>query len=369
MKRLIVVLAMLAVVPCAFLYGAIDLKEDTATTVYVGPFFDITTGVDQEKALTVTGWEVKIVRTNGDVNTLTITASAGDNDAVHVQSGRYSLELTSGDVNQPGFLIVDINDVNAIPVWHEYNILPANIYDSKYSTDKLQVDVNQVDQTNLPITIATFASDISQSPTNLSALHISAAGNVMADVNMISANETAATNAQSFFDGTGYAGTNNTIPTVTTLTGHTAQTGDTYALANGATGFAAIDTVVDAILVDTAAQDTAGEWTTLGAGIGGSSSSSILTTTVATGTDGYEFTVAATGVVENNAYAGCVVTVADADGDNVAELGVIRKWTASTKTIILQSGLSFTPAAGDVVNIYPTNPLILSIYNDIQGAF
>jgi len=249
-------------------------------------------------------------------------------------------------------------------------IKPALVYASlNAGTDKLQVDVNQVDQTNLPITIATFASDITQSPPNLSALHISAAGNVMADVNMISANETAATNAQSFFDGTGYAGTNNTIPTVTTLTGHTAQTGDTYALANGATGFAAIDTVVDAILVDTAAQDTAGEWTTLGAGIGGSSSSSILTTTVATGTDGYEFTVAATGVVENNAYAGCVVTVADADGDNVAELGVIRKWTASTKTIILQSGLSFTPAAGDVVNIYPTNPLILSIYNDIQGAF
>lgn len=43
-----------------------------------------------------------------------------------------------------------------------------------------------------------------------------------------------------------------TVSTVTTLTGHTAQTGDTYALAAGATGFAAIDTVVDAILVDTA---------------------------------------------------------------------------------------------------------------------
>jgi len=35
------------------------------------------------------------------------------------------------------------------------------------------------------------------------------------------------------------------------VTGHTAQTGDTYALANGVTGFAAIDTVVDAVLVDT----------------------------------------------------------------------------------------------------------------------
>jgi len=34
---------------------------------------------------------------------------------------------------------------------------------------------------------------------------------------------------------------------VNTLDGHTAQTGDTYALANGAAGFVAIDTVVDAI--------------------------------------------------------------------------------------------------------------------------
>jgi len=46
--------------------------------------------------------------------------------------------------------------------------------------------------------------------------------------------------------------------TTTTLTGHTAQTGDTYALANGSAGFVAIDTVVDAILVDTAEIGTAG---------------------------------------------------------------------------------------------------------------
>lgn len=62
-------------------------------------------------------------------------------------------------------------------------------------------------------------------------------------------------------DGTG-AGEINTdsgkIVEVSTLTGHTVQTGDTYALANGATGFAAIDTVVDSILVDTAVIGTAG---------------------------------------------------------------------------------------------------------------
>jgi hypothetical protein len=91
------------------------------------------------------------------------------------------------------------------------------------------------------------------------------------DVNVtaVSGDTTAADNAEAFFDGTGYAGTNNIIPSVTTVTGnvngsvasvsgavgsvtgHTPQTGDSYTLANGATGFAAIDTVVDAVRVVT----------------------------------------------------------------------------------------------------------------------
>lgn len=44
---------------------------------------------------------------------------------------------------------------------------------------------------------------------------------------------------------------------VGSVTGHTAQTGDTYALANGATGFTAIDTVVDSIKVVTDALGSA----------------------------------------------------------------------------------------------------------------
>jgi len=62
---------------------------------------------------------------------------------------------------------------------------------------------------------------------------------------------------------------------VGSLTGHTNQTGDTYALAVGATGFAAIDTVVDAILVDTAEIGTAGVGLT---NLGGSSNNWNTTT-------------------------------------------------------------------------------------------
>lgn len=43
-------------------------------------------------------------------------------------------------------------------------------------------------------------------------------GRIDANAGAISGDATAADNAEAFFDGTGYAGTNNTIPTVTTLT-------------------------------------------------------------------------------------------------------------------------------------------------------
>jgi hypothetical protein len=50
------------------------------------------------------------------------------------------------------------------------------------------------------------------------AVPITAGGLVSADVTAISTDTAAANNAESFFDGTGYAGTNNVIPTVTTTT-------------------------------------------------------------------------------------------------------------------------------------------------------
>lgn len=50
-----------------------------------------------------------------------------------------------------------------------------------------------------------------------------------ADAIQISGDSTAANNAELAFDGTGYGFTGCTMPTVTTLTGHTAQTGDNYA--------------------------------------------------------------------------------------------------------------------------------------------
>jgi hypothetical protein len=78
-----------------------------------------------------------------------------------------------------------------------------------------------------------------------------ASGYFPADAVALHGDATAAENAEKFFDGTGYAGTNNVIPTVTTLTGHTPQTGDSYAIVNGDHGLVSIQDDIDAILADT----------------------------------------------------------------------------------------------------------------------
>lgn len=54
---------------------------------------------------------------------------------------------------------------------------------------------------------------------------LTAGGNMKVDVLAISGDTTAADNAEAFFDGTGYAGTNNVIPTVTTATNVTTVNG------------------------------------------------------------------------------------------------------------------------------------------------
>ncbi len=71
---------------------------------------------------------------------------------------------------------------------------------------------------------------------------LTGAGNIKADALALSGDTTAADNAESFFDGTGYAGTNNVIPLVTTTTTATNLTTN-----NDKTGYGLSSAAVQAI--------------------------------------------------------------------------------------------------------------------------
>jgi hypothetical protein len=79
-----------------------------------------------------------------------------------------------------------------------------------------------------------------------------------ANVTQISGDTTAADNAEAFFDGTGYAGTNNVIPTVTTVNGLAANTITATAIAADAITAAKIaDGAIDAATFAAGAIDAA----------------------------------------------------------------------------------------------------------------
>ena len=118
------------------------LKQSTAVTVLLGPFVDDTDGKTPETALDVTGMDCDLYKgtTRSD---LTLTASGGDNDCVHVANGYYSLELTAGNTDTAGRLRITVNVAGALPVWHDFFVLPAQVYDALVGTDKLEVDLRQ----------------------------------------------------------------------------------------------------------------------------------------------------------------------------------------------------------------------------------
>lgn len=133
------------------------LKTNTATRITVGPFFDKTDGVTPETALTVTSCKLTFTVDDGGVPTLVLdtnpTASGGSNDMVHItgdDAGFYDLELTAANVNYVGRAMLAITDAAThCPVFHEFMILPANVYDSLVGgSDTLQADVTQFGGTN-----------------------------------------------------------------------------------------------------------------------------------------------------------------------------------------------------------------------------
>lgn len=138
------------------------LRTNTAVRLTVGPFLDRTDGITPETALTATNEKITFMVDDSNVPTLVIdanaTASGGNNDFVHVtgdDAGFYDLELTAAQTNYLGRAMLAITyATDHCPVFHEFMIVPAMIYDSLIlGTDRLDANV-----THFGGTAGTFSS-------------------------------------------------------------------------------------------------------------------------------------------------------------------------------------------------------------------
>jgi len=80
---------------------------------------------------------------------ITLTASGGDNNFTHIADGYWKLSLTAANVNTLGQLKITLRDDDVfLPVSEVYEVLPVNVFDSLFGTDKLQVDITQINGEN-----------------------------------------------------------------------------------------------------------------------------------------------------------------------------------------------------------------------------
>jgi len=122
------------------------LKEDTAAVIAFGPFLDKTDGVTLEVAAGIitsidhatTGIFLSKNGGAGAIRHQAVTASTLD------AYGMFLVTLDTTDTNTVGRLRVMMAEAATfLPVWDDFMVLPANVFDSLMGTDLLDVSATQ----------------------------------------------------------------------------------------------------------------------------------------------------------------------------------------------------------------------------------
>ena len=118
------------------------LKQSTAITTKIGPFIDDTDGKTAEVALTLTQADIRLSKNGGN-----IAQKNEANNATTDELGYYDCPLDATDTGTLGVLQLFVHEAGALPVFHEYMVVPANVWDSMFGADKL--DVNTAELANI----------------------------------------------------------------------------------------------------------------------------------------------------------------------------------------------------------------------------
>ena len=167
------------------------LKQSTARTLLIGPFLDDTDGKTAETGLTISQADVRLSKNGGD------TAQKNESTScTHDELGYYTCPLDTTDTGTLGILKLMVHESGALPVFQDFMVVPANVWDSMFGADYLLVDVAEV-------------SGDSTAADNLELMfdgtgYAGGTTKLGVDVVAISGDTSAADNAELDYDGTGY---------------------------------------------------------------------------------------------------------------------------------------------------------------------
>jgi len=113
------------------------IKQSTASTIKLGPFLDDTDGKTPKTALTISQADIRISKNGGNFAQSNNTAGA-----THNENGYYSVPLDTTDTNTLGTFRVAVSKTGALPVWQDFMVVPANVWDSMFGASVLNVNVS-----------------------------------------------------------------------------------------------------------------------------------------------------------------------------------------------------------------------------------
>lgn len=114
------------------------LRQATSADVPIGPFVDQTDGFTAEGALTLTQLDIRLKK-----NAAAWAQKNAAQTLTHEENGYYEVTLDATDTDTLGLLRLAVNESGALPVFEDFLVVPANVYDSFFSTDLLQTDLTQ----------------------------------------------------------------------------------------------------------------------------------------------------------------------------------------------------------------------------------
>lgn len=268
------------------------LRQNTAVIVTVGPFYDKADGVTIEGSLTITNERITMTADTDAgsaptniLDNVTGATSGTDNDLNYItgnDAGMMQLELSAANTNRVGRMLLSITDAaNHVPVFHEYFVLPQVIFDwltagaapLTPTTAGRTLDVSAggeagIDWANIGSPTTTVglsgttvktATDVETDTADIQSrlpAALTAGGNIKADMLALNGGTQSAADLKDFADD-GYDPSTNKVQgvvltdTLTTYTGNTPQTGDSFARLGAPAGASvsadilAVDNLVD----------------------------------------------------------------------------------------------------------------------------
>ena len=222
------------------------LRHSTVAIRQIGPFNDITDGVTAETGMSITQVKIFLSKNGGAFATISTA-----NIAVHDADGFYRKTLGVADTGSLGTLKIQVSEIStALPVWHNWVVVPQPVYDSLIlGTDYLQGDVIQIEGLDATAQIGSLIGvdvdpvlSLIGAPTTTLVTAIAAVPTV-AEI-QVEMEENGASTLDSLLDRLTAARAGY----LDNLSGHTAQTGDSYAkLTHSLYGLSMLEAYVDGV--------------------------------------------------------------------------------------------------------------------------